>query len=359
MTRYQEHTNSQQAPFRFAFVLLPKFSSLTLSSLVEPLRIANYCSGGELYHWTYVSVDGTAIPGCSGYNIDTEVLSDDLGSLDAVIVCGGWNAERYENDVLQRWLLNAARQQIIIGAAEMGSYVLARAGLLSGYSATIHWHCRNAFCERYPDIDIREQLFVIDRRRMTCAGGMACIDMMLHDIQERFGSALATEVAEQVICAAPREAWKPQRDALQSDHGTVPKPLQQAIEIMEANVERTLKIPQVATTLGLSQRKLERLFNKHIGSSAVAFYRRVRLQRARVLLTQTDMSVLDICIASGFASSSYFSKSYAEEFGLRPRDHRLAWPDSERSPHWPGLHSSLGAGNRLMADTSGRNHRGN
>ena len=298
MTRYQEHTNSQQAPFRFAFVLLPKFSSLTLSSLVEPLRIANYCSG---------------------YNIDTEVLSDDPGSLDAVIVCGGWNAERYENDVLQRWLLNAARQQIIIGAAEMGSYVLARAGLLSGYSATIHWHCRNAFCERYPDIDIREQLFVIDRRRMTCAGGMACIDMMLHDIQERFGSALATEVAEQVICAAPREAWKPQRDALQIDHGTVPKPLQQAIEIMEANVERTLKIPQVATTLGLSQRKLERLFNKHIGSSAVAFYRRVRLQRARVLLTQTDMSVLDICIASGFASSSYFSKSYAEEFGLRPR----------------------------------------
>lgn len=340
MPKHQNNENSERSPFRVAFVLLPKFSSLTLSSLVEPLRIANYCSGRDLYHWSYVSVDGSAVPGCSGYGVQTESLSDDIEMLDAVIVCGGWNAERYENDDLERWLRQAARQQRIVGAAEMGAYVLARAGLLKGYAATIHWHCRNAFRERYPTIDIREQLFVTDRNRMTCAGGTACLDMMLHDIKERFGGALATEVAEQVVCAVPREAWQPQRDASIGDQGAVPKPLNQAIEMMEANVESTIRIPQIAASLGLSQRKLERLFHKHFDCSAVAFYRRIRLQRARVLLTQTDMSVLDICIACGFASSSYFSKSYAEEFGLRPRDHRLAWPDTERSPYWPGLHSS-------------------
>ena len=336
----KHNDKSASAPFRVAFVLLPKFSSLTLASLVEPLRIANYCSGRDLYHWLYLSPDGAAVPGCSGYSVETETLSDDFEAIDAIIVCGGWNAERYESEELDRWLRRAARQQRIVGAAEMGSYVLARAGLLKGYAATIHWHCRNAFRERYPTIDIREQLYVIDRNRMTCAGGTACLDMMLHDIQNRYGSALATEVAEQVVCQVPREAWEPQREAPNGDQGAVPKLLKQAIEMMEANVERTIRIPKIAVLLGLSQRKLERLFNKHFDCSAVAFYRRVRLQRARVLLTQTDMSVLDICIASGFASSSYFSKSYAEEFGLRPRDHRLAWPDTERSPYWPGLHSS-------------------
>lgn len=329
-----------QAPFRIAFVLLPKFSSLTLSSLVEPLRIANYCDGNPLYRWSYLSVAGDAVPGCSGYSVDTVAIDDETSrDLDAVIVCGGWNAERYEDPGLQRWLRLLARRNVILGAAEMGAYVLASAGLLSGYVATIHWHCRNAFKERYADIDLRDQVFVIDRKRMTCAGGVACLDMMLADIRTRYGHALANEVAEQVVYLAPRDTLEPQRSIRESGQSAVTALLKEAVEIMEANIERTLRIPAVASSLGMSQRRLERLFNKHFECSAVAFYRRVRLQRARVLLTHTDMSVLDISIACGFASSSYFSKSYAEEFGMRPRDHRLAWPDTDKIPYWPGLHT--------------------
>jgi AraC family carnitine catabolism transcriptional activator len=329
-----------QEPFRIAFVLLPKFSSLTLSSLVEPLRIANYCDGSQLYQWSYLSVQGGAVPGCSGYNVATEAITEDSAqSFDAAIVCGGWNAERYEEPELERWLRLVARRNAILGAAEMGAYVLARAGLLSGYAVTIHWHCRNAFKERYTDADLRDQVFVIDRNRMTCAGGVACLDMMLADISTRFGRALSDEVAEQVVYLAPRDAMEPQRNPHERGQSAVMVLLKQAVEIMEANIERTIRIPEIAHSLGLSQRKLERLFNRHFGCSAVAFYRRVRLQRARVLLTHTDMSVLDISIACGFASSSYFSKSYAEEFGMRPRDHRLAWPDTDKNPYWPGLHS--------------------
>ncbi len=329
-----------QEPFRIAFVLLPKFSSLTLSSLVEPLRIANYCDGSQLYQWSYLSVQGDAVPGCSGYSVVTEAITEDSAqSFDAAIVCGGWNAERYDEPALERWLRIVARRNAILGAAEMGAYVLARAGLLSGYAVTIHWHCRNAFKERYTDADLRDQVFVIDRNRMTCAGGVACLDMMLADISTRFGRALSDEVAEQVVYLAPRDAMEPQRNVHERGQSAVMILLKQAVEIMEANIERTIRIPEIALSLGLSQRKLERLFNRHFDCSAVAFYRRVRLQRARVLLTHTDMSVLDISIACGFASSSYFSKSYAEEFGMRPRDHRLAWPDTDKNPYWPGLHA--------------------
>ena len=332
----------QEKPFRFAFVMLPKFSSLTLASLVEPLRIANYCSGLHYYQWSYLSVDGEDVPGCSGYSVPTETISDAWESWDAVIVCGGWNAERYDNPELLAWLRQLARRNVVLGAAEMGAYVLARAGVLNGYAATIHWHCHNAFRERYPDTRLKDQLYVIDRKRMTCGGGVACLDMMIHDIQVRLGKALAAEVADQVVYPAPREAGKSQRDLPPSEPAAMPQVLRQAIELMEANVERAIRIPQLAATLGVSQRKLERLFNKHFSCSAVAFYRRVRLQHARALLTQTDMSVLDICVACGFASSSYFSKSYAEQFGMRPREHRLAWPDSDNSPLWPGLNTSTG-----------------
>lgn len=329
-----------QQPFRIAFVLLPKFSSLTLSSMTEPLRIANYCQGSELYRWSYLSVAGGAIPGCSGISVDTLAIHDAVAAdLDAVIVCGGWSAERYEAPELERWLRLLARKNTMLGAAEMGAYVLAQAGVLSDHALTIHWHCRDAFRERYASADLRDQVFVIDRNCMTCAGGVACLDMMLADIRVRFGRSLADEVSEQVVYVAPRDTVEPQRNAKESGQSAVTAILKQAIEIMEANIEQTVRIPDVANSLGLSQRKLERLFNKHYGRSAVALYRRVRLQRARVLLTHTDMSVLDISIACGFASSSYFSKSYAEEFGIRPRDHRLAWPDTDTHPYWPGLHT--------------------
>jgi transcriptional regulator GlxA family with amidase domain len=339
MTEPKLPAEAAQAPFNYGVVLLPKFSSLTLSSLIEPLRIANYCDGQQRYKWTYLSVDGVDVPGCSGYSVATEGIASAGDAFDAIIVCGGWNAERYDNPDLERWLRTMARKRRVIGAAEMGSYVLAKAGLLNGYSATIHWHCHNAFRERYPEIELVEQLYVIDRNRTTCAGGIACLDMMLHDISTRYGNALAAEVADQVVYGPSREAVHSQIEKVPAEQTAVPQVLRRAVELMEANVERTIKIPQLSRTLNLSQRKLERLFNKHYGCSAVAFYRRVRLLRARVLLTQTDMSVLDICVACGFASSSYFSKSYAEQFGVRPRDHRLAWPDSRDDPLWPGLNT--------------------
>ena len=327
-------------PFSFAFVILPKFSGLSVSSLVEPLRIANYCAGEELYQWRYLSVDGGNVPSCSGMGIDTESLTANDKGWDSIIVCGGWNAARYDNPELLKWLRLMARKGVILGAAETGAYVLARAGLLSGHEATIHWHCHQALQESYPDIHLQEQLYTSDRKRMTCAGGTSGLDMMLHHIEQRHSKALAQEVADQVLHTSTRSGDRPQLRAPERKQAAIPVMLQNAIRIMEENIEEPIKIPQLTDRVGISQRKLERLFNKYFNCSAVAFYRIVRLQQARMLLTQTDMSVLDICIACGFTSSSYFSKSYTLQFGMRPRDHRTDWPDTEASPTWPGINTA-------------------
>jgi AraC family carnitine catabolism transcriptional activator len=257
------------------------------------------------------------------------------------MICGGWNAEKYDNVSLLSWLRKLSHRGIMLGAVETGTYILARAKLLNGYRAVIHWHCFNAFKERYPDVDLCDQLVVIDRNRMTCAGGVACLDMMLAEISRRHGKSLAQEVSEQLIYCAPRNIELPQKNPVAVETPLIPVLVKNIIDFMGGNIEEPKLIPQVAEQFGISQRKLERLFKKHFDCSATNYYRIVRLQQARALLTQTDMSVMDICIACGFTSSSYFCKSYARQFGVRPRDHRTAWPESATVPSWPGISNNL------------------
>lgn len=336
--------------FTFAFILLDKFSMFSLSSLVEPLRIANYCSGNNLYGWHFLSADGNDVKASTGIMVPTTAVSMNEAALDAIIVCGGWNTERYECAQLFSWLQHMGRSGVILGANETGSYILARTGLLQGHSATIHWHCHNAFKERFPGIDLKDAMYVVDRKRMTCAGGTAGLDMMLQEIRRRHGRKLSLEVANQLLYSPVRKADVPQKEMQSRRLNTAPPALQKAIKTMEQNIETPLAIPQISSRLGFSQRKLERLFGKHFGCSAVAFYRTVRLQEARVLLTHTDMSVLDICIACGFASSSYFSKSYTNQFGVHPRDHRTSWPDTEPTPYWPGISTFTASGRESKSE---------
>jgi AraC family carnitine catabolism transcriptional activator len=327
---------------RFALVLLPRFSALSASCLVEPLRIANYCAGRLNYEWQFVSVDGKPVLNSAGVAVPTLPV-DSADEFDTVIVVGGWNSERYNNPELTNWLRHAAHRGIVLGAVETGSYLLARAHLLGGYKATIHWHCHTAFEESFPEVEFRDELFVVDRQRITAAGGIACLDMMLNEIEQRHGKPLAMEVAEQLVYFPQREADSPQKKVQHGQPAATPPEMQHAIELMSSHIEKPIAIPDLARQLGFSQRKLERLFKKHFNCSAVAFYRTLRLHEARVLLTHTDMSVLDICIACGFASSSYFSKSYTSQFGVRPRDHRTSWPENEPMPFWPGISTATNA----------------
>jgi AraC family carnitine catabolism transcriptional activator len=342
MSAFEAMLNSESSsrPTNFVFLLLPRLNSLTLSNLVEPLRIANYCAGQPVYEWSFMSADGKDVVTSTGIKIPTLAISYGDNPIDVIVICGGWNSERYNSAELNSWLHHMGRRGVKLGAVETGTYVLAKAGLLAGYSATIHWHCHTAFEESYTNIDFRDVLVVRDRQRITCSGGSACLDMMLQEIEADHGKALAGEVADQLVYYPVRKASAPQKSLQNRKHAFAPPEVQRAIDLMGRNIERPLTIPELSRKLGFSQRKLERLFKKNFECSAVAFYRVLRLQEARVLLTHTDMSVLDICIACGFASSSYFSKSYTNQFGVRPRDHRLSWPENEPAPLWPGMTTS-------------------
>ena len=328
--------------YDIGFVVLPRFNMMALTTTLEPLRVANYITTDELYSWSFLSPDGGPVTASNGMALETRsVDSMKAQRWDAVFICGSWNSETYDNPDLFAWLRRMDRKGVVLGSMDIGAYVLARAQLLSGYRATTHWYCVRAFAEQYPNTLVEEQLFVVDRTRMTSAGGTAGLDMMLHEIDRHHGRQLALEVADMILHYPVREPDAPQRQALGGKQKSLHPAVREAVSLMESNLEDHLTVPAIAEAVGVSQRKLERLFAKYMGCSVISFYQLLRLQFARVLLTNTAMSVREVSVACGFSSLSYFSKLFGLHFGKRPREYREAWPELEPAPIWPGTTISL------------------
>lgn len=314
---------------------------MALTAALEPLRVANYLSGRALYDWAFVSPDGGPVVASNGMKIDTQPLPDDDRKLDTIFLCGSWDCEHYENRELFAWLRRHSRFGIRLGAMDISVYVLARAGLLSGYRAAVLWYCLHAFTEEYPDIGAEERLFIEDRDRITIAGGTAGMDAMLNEVSQRFDPQLAHEIADHVLHYPIRSSEHAQRNVISGRQEIMHSVVREAIQLMESHVEEPLTIPEIAKQVQVNQRKLERLFHRHIGRSAIGYYRVLRLQHALVLLTNTDLSIREVSVACGYSSLSHFAKSFAAQYGKRPRDCRDAWPDGDPAPVWPGLSTSL------------------
>ena len=225
---------------------------------------------------------------------------------------------------------------IRICGVEIAAYVLARAGLLEGRKATTHWSYLAGLQEAFPSVFATEQLFTSDGTVMTCAGGTAPIDLMLHLIEEDHGAALRGEISDTVLHGAHRPAETPQRESRGRGLAPLPTVVRDGIALIESHISEPLSVPEVARRLGLSQRQLERVFKQALGCSVVQFGLLLRLQHARVLLTSTDLSVRDISAASGFNSLSHFAYAFRKCFAKRPSEYRHAWPDEDAAPSWPG-----------------------
>jgi transcriptional regulator GlxA family with amidase domain len=333
MPKANEHQEAE--PTRVAFVLLPRFNMMSLAALLEPMRIANYVAPRTLYHWEFLSVESGDVLASNGMREATVKLAE-AGNPTLVFVCGSWGAEHYHSAELLTWLRRLQRKGIRLIAIELGIYVLARAGLLGESVATTHWSWMPGFAEQFPRVQMREQLYTVEGNIMTCAGGTATLDLSLHLIAENHGDQLAFEVAEQILHHPVRSAAAAQRHTLGAATDRIPGDLRAAVTLIEAHIEEPLTIPQIATLTSISQRQLERLFQRYIGCSAVQFSQLLRLQHARVLLTSTRLSIREVSAATGFNSMSYFSQTFARCFGKKPSEYRQAWPDQEPAPSWPG-----------------------
>jgi len=312
----------RELPQRIGLILVPDFSMLAFTGAVETLRLANRVSGRDLYSWHLFSPHGRPVRASNGIELHPEGDLEKASSLDTIMLCSGVEVQRFQDKATLSWLRRMARKGADIGALCTASHILARAGLLDGYRCTIHWENLAGFVEEFPDVEVTSELFEIDRNRFTCSGGTAAVDLMLNLIGRQHGQELAGQVAEQALHDRIRDHHDHQRMSLPVRLGIRHPKLLAVIQAMEKNLEEPLGRSDLARSAGLSTRQLERLFRKYLNRSPARYYLELRLDKARLLLLQTNMSVIDVALACGFVSASHFSKCYRDFFGHTPRRER-------------------------------------
>ncbi len=319
-----EIETDDQKPKHFVFVLLNDFTLLTFSSAIESLRLANLMSGKTLYTWSLFGEGGKTARCSTGIDFQ---LDNDLVEVkrdDTIFVCAGANVQKNTSQAILNWLRRESRRGAKIGGVCTGAYILAKAGLLEGKKATIHWENQDSFTEEFEDIELTKSVFVVDGNRFTTAGGTASIDLMLQNIATDFGEELANSVADQLIYSAIRTDQDTQRLSIPSRIGVRHPKLSSVIQIMEKNIEDPISPSILAQEVGMSTRQLERLFRRYLNRSPKRYYMELRLQKARNLLMQTDMSVINVALACGFTSPSHFSKCYRSHYNTTPYRERGA-----------------------------------
>jgi len=312
------------APKRFVFVLLRNFSLLSFSAALDCLRVANRMSGQTLYTWATTAETEEMVECSAGTRFQIDMALGELGRDDAVLLCGGTDIQAATTKRLLNWLRREGRKGLVIGGLCTASYVMARAGLLDGKRATIHWENQDSFAEEFDEVELTKSVFVIDGNRMSTAGGTSSIDLMLKVIANDHGDELANAVADQMIYASIRTDQDTQRLSVPTRIGVRHPKLSQVIQMMEANIEEPISPAILARDVGMSTRQLERLFRRYLNRSPKRYYMELRLQKARNLLMQTDMTVINVALACGFASPSHFSKCYRAHYNTTPYRERGA-----------------------------------
>jgi len=310
---------------RFAFLLVNHFTLVSMSSAIEPLRLANRVAGKEIYGWRTLAEYGVPILASDGLSVNADYDIEDpaaVAGIDILIVCGGWNIEANATDTVIRWLRSLAGKELEFGSICTGSYVLAAAGLLDGYRCSVHWENMGPMTDLFPKVHVSRNVYTIDRDRFTCSGGTAPIDMMLHLIARECGAEVSAGVADQLVYERVRRAGEHQRIPLKHLVGNQSEKLVIAVELMEANIREPISHVDIAEYTGVSRRQLQRLFERYLKCTPSRYYAQIRLARARELLHQTSMSLVEISALTGFVSSSHFSKSYKDLFGHSPSAER-------------------------------------
>jgi transcriptional regulator GlxA family with amidase domain len=333
----QPHTEARRRetnrPRRFVFLLLDRFTMLSFAGAIEPLRIANRVAGQPIYEWRLIGEGGVSATCSNGASFELDMGLEELDRDDTLLVCGGIDVQRATTKPIIAWLRREARRGMAIGGLCTGSWTLAKAGLLDGKKATIHWENQDGFLEEFEEVKLTKSVFVVDGNRLSTAGGTSSIDLMLKLIAADHGDEVANTVADQLIYSSIRTDQDTQRLSIPTRIGVRHPKLSQVIQMMEANIEDPISPADLAEEVGMSTRQLERLFRRYLNRSPKRYYMELRLQKARNLLMQTDMSVINVALACGFASPSHFSKCYRAHYNTTPYRER----GTQGAPGMPGL----------------------
>ena len=293
-------------------LLFDDFSNHCLANVIEPLRAANMISRRALYEWHFYTLDGNITTSSSGMQITPD---DGLSAAngDFLIVMPSYNFRSHSGWITTRALKAAAKRHQVVAGLDTGSWLLADAGLLEGYRATIHWEEIISFEEMFPEVNVLRERYVIDRDRITCSGAMAAYELATKLISDRHDPFLALEVEQLFMSVGDGGGLQPFR----TPSGRL---VQKAVSVMQDNLEEPVPIAVIAKQVGISQKGLEQRMVQEMKATPQAVYRRLRLSLAKKLVLGTELQIAEIAGRTGYDNASAMTRAFREEFGMSPRD---------------------------------------
>ena len=306
------------APLDIEVLLLPQCNLVQLASVIEPLRVANRMASRALYSWHISTADGHPITTTSQIPMPADSAFDPAARSAPLFVVASYAPLAAMPEHLLQSLSQARRYRDAIIGVESGVWLMAEAGLLDDRKVAAHWEDADDLAARYPLIDVVSQRHVIDGNRITVAGSLPTLDMMLELIRARQGFAFAMSVSRQFIYTPVGTA---EHVSAMPMPGTMRAGDQRITDVlwhMENNLETPLTIKQLATQAGMSTRRLHMLFKSVLGASPKRYYLALRLNAARRQLIESRLPIMEIATASGFASQAGFASCYRSSFGETP-----------------------------------------
>ena len=309
----------------FYFLLLPKLTMLAFSSAVEPLRIVNQLTQKEIYNWHILTPNNLPVTCSNGVVISPDTELENVQKNATIFVCSGVEPMFTADKQVISWIRRQNRMGSKFGGICTGAYALAKAGIIGASKFTLHWENQPGFIETFHNLLPTQSLFEIEKNLITCGGGSAATDMMLHLIEESLGRDVAVVVADMCIHKRVSGQKAPQKSSLSVALGSRNLHLISAIQVMTETVEDPLPLVKMCEILEISRRQLERLFKRYTQQSPIQFYYSLRLERAHALLNETNMSITEIAMATGFNSASHLSRQFKAKYNISPTSFRKGW----------------------------------
>ncbi len=314
------------SPINIGFVLQPNFSLMAFTAAMDALVTANLVHERTLYNIHTFGIDSRKVLSDIGIDIATNATVESLSlhyrdTLDWLFVCGGYRCDTSESKALSYNLKSAHNQKIKIGSIWNGTIALAHAGVIANQAASaVHPNSYHFIRETFPNLNLSSHTYEVSEQNASCAGPNSAMEMMLCLIENQFDRNLVRAIREILSCDQASEGRQTILYSTRTEKPVNVRPtnLEEAISLMEANVEEPLTPEELSHCLSMSRRQLERLFQTHLDTSPSRYYLKLRLIHAHNLLEQSSDTIIHIGLSSGFVSSSHFSNCFKDHFGYSP-----------------------------------------
>ncbi len=319
-----------QKQLRVAFLLADQFTLSAFANFVDVLRLAADEADKSrpiLCDWTVLSDTMDPVRSSCGVRVQPDTRLRQAGRFDYLVVVGGLISDRagFSPEALAFLKATAARGVPLVGLCT-GVFTLQGAGLLQGYRCCVSWFHHQDFLDRFDsERPVSDQIFVVDRDRLTCSGGHGAAHLAAFLVQRHIGQSAAIKSLNIMMiddALSGQRAQPGQTLARQARDELVKR----AVLKMQQNVEVPRTVDELALELNVGRRTLERRFQADLGRSPRMIYLEIRIERAMAKLRNTDAPISDIALSCGFCDAPHLARTLKAERGLTPAELRRSRP---------------------------------